>query len=192
MLRFMVPLLIASVVAVAAAAAGEATTKKPTFTPVPASQKVDLTMVSYMPLVNKTELNTLISGFEAAHPNIKVTVQTPATANSCRDQHRGTAGRGGRSDARRRAGGPRFDPVLTRAAASAPRTWRRLPAPTASPRSGAASTRTRTPCASSAASTASSTPFRGRSRRRCSSTTPTSSRRPGSTRARGRRTGPRC
>jgi multiple sugar transport system substrate-binding protein len=78
-LRLVVPLLIASLVAVVAATTGGATS---TFTPVPASQHVDLTMVSYMPLVNKTELNTLISGFEAAHPNIKVTVQTTATANT--------------------------------------------------------------------------------------------------------------
>lgn len=78
MLRFTLPLLLASLVVVVAASTGEATS---TFTPVPASQHVDLTLVSYMPLVNKTELNTLLSGFEAAHPNIKVSVQTASTAN---------------------------------------------------------------------------------------------------------------
>jgi multiple sugar transport system substrate-binding protein len=51
------------------------------FSPVPANQKVSLTMVSYLPLISpeaKSALNELISGFEAAHPNISVTVQTTA------------------------------------------------------------------------------------------------------------------
>jgi multiple sugar transport system substrate-binding protein len=46
-----------------------------------ANQKVSLTMVSYLPLISasaKTTLNQLISGFEAAHPNISVTVQPTA------------------------------------------------------------------------------------------------------------------
>jgi len=51
------------------------------FSPVPANQKVSLTMVSYLPLISpeaKSTLAGLISGFEAAHPNISVTVQTTA------------------------------------------------------------------------------------------------------------------
>jgi multiple sugar transport system substrate-binding protein len=49
--------------------------------PVPTNQKVSLTMVSYLPLISpsaKTTLNALISGFEAVHPSISVTVQTTA------------------------------------------------------------------------------------------------------------------
>src|SRR5487761_951865 len=49
--------------------------------PVPSNQKVSLTMVSYLPLISpeaKSTLNQLISGFEAAHPNISVTVQSTA------------------------------------------------------------------------------------------------------------------
>jgi multiple sugar transport system substrate-binding protein len=45
---------------------------------------VALTMVSYMPLIGKTggkTLNGLLAGFEAAHPNITVTVQVPSATN---------------------------------------------------------------------------------------------------------------
>lgn len=48
---------------------------------VPATQKVSLTMVSYLPLISpeaKSTFSELIAGFEAAHPNISVTVQTTA------------------------------------------------------------------------------------------------------------------
>lgn len=51
----------------------------PTFKPVPSNQDVSLTMETYLPLISSganTTLNSLISGFEAAHPNIKVTLQT--------------------------------------------------------------------------------------------------------------------
>jgi multiple sugar transport system substrate-binding protein len=45
---------------------------------------VSLTLVSYLPLIGKTggtTLNQLLAGFKAAHPNISVTVQTPAATN---------------------------------------------------------------------------------------------------------------
>lgn len=48
---------------------------------IPSNQKVSLTMVSYLPLISpsaKSTLSELISGFEAAHPNISVTVQPTA------------------------------------------------------------------------------------------------------------------
>jgi multiple sugar transport system substrate-binding protein len=67
---------------------------------VAANQKVSLTMVSYLPLISpeaKTTLSQLLSGFEAAHPNISVTVQTTAattgaatTAVVQRDEAAGT------------------------------------------------------------------------------------------------------
>jgi multiple sugar transport system substrate-binding protein len=53
-----------------------------TFEPVPSNQKVTLTMVTYLPLISagaQTTLNKLISGFEAAYPNIKVKIQASAT-----------------------------------------------------------------------------------------------------------------
>lgn len=54
------------------------------FSPVPSDQKVSLTLISYLPLISagaKKTLDGLISGFEAAHPNIHVTVQTTAATN---------------------------------------------------------------------------------------------------------------
>ncbi len=52
-----------------------------TASPVSSNQKVSLTMVSYLPLISpqaKATLNQLIAGFEAAHPNVSVTVQATA------------------------------------------------------------------------------------------------------------------
>lgn len=51
----------------------------PGFKPVPSNQDVSLTMETYLPLISSaagSTLNNLIAGFEAAHPNIKVTTQT--------------------------------------------------------------------------------------------------------------------
>jgi multiple sugar transport system substrate-binding protein len=52
--------------------------------PVPSSQKVSITFVTYLPLISpeaQTVLTKLVSGFEAAHPNITVNVQTSAAAS---------------------------------------------------------------------------------------------------------------
>jgi multiple sugar transport system substrate-binding protein len=57
------------------ASANAATSSFPT---VPATEQVSITLASYLPTLGTagtTELNTLISGFEAAHPNIHVTSQ---------------------------------------------------------------------------------------------------------------------
>jgi multiple sugar transport system substrate-binding protein len=48
------------------------------FPTVPANEQVSITLASYLPTIGTsgtTELNKLISGFEAAHPNIHVTSQ---------------------------------------------------------------------------------------------------------------------
>ncbi|HSZ42525.1 MAG TPA: extracellular solute-binding protein [Trebonia sp.] len=53
-------------------------------TQLPSGQHVSLTLVSYLPLIGKTggkTLDGLLSGFEAAHPNISVTVQVPSATN---------------------------------------------------------------------------------------------------------------
>jgi multiple sugar transport system substrate-binding protein len=45
---------------------------------LPASQQVSITLASYMPTLGAagvSELNSLVSGFEKAHPNIKVTIE---------------------------------------------------------------------------------------------------------------------
>ncbi|MBV9660542.1 MAG: extracellular solute-binding protein [Acidimicrobiales bacterium] len=52
--------------------------------PVPPSEHVALTLVSYLPLIGKTggkTLDGLVAGFEAAHPNITVSVQVPSATN---------------------------------------------------------------------------------------------------------------
>jgi multiple sugar transport system substrate-binding protein len=54
------------------------------FSTVAASQSVSITLASYMPLLGTPgtdELNSLVSGFEKAHPNIKVTIE-PETSSA--------------------------------------------------------------------------------------------------------------
>jgi multiple sugar transport system substrate-binding protein len=61
----------------------KAAASAPAFKPVPSNQDVTLNLVTYLPLISSganTTLNSLISGFEAAHPNIKVVPQTASAA----------------------------------------------------------------------------------------------------------------
>src|SRR5580693_5842517 len=54
-----------------------------TFKPVPASDQVNLTMITYLPDISSgagAVLNSLLSSFEAIHPNIHVTVQASSAA----------------------------------------------------------------------------------------------------------------
>lgn len=53
------------------------------FSALPASQQVTITLASYMPLLGApgvSELNSLVGGFEKAHPNIKVTIEPETTS----------------------------------------------------------------------------------------------------------------
>jgi multiple sugar transport system substrate-binding protein len=86
--KLAVGLLLAGVAGIsplaASMAAGKGTAKAQpsaasTFTPVPANQHVTISMVSYLPLVSPAASSTLtglVSGFQAAHPNIHVNIQT--------------------------------------------------------------------------------------------------------------------
>jgi len=60
------------------------TTSTSSFGTLPASQHVSITLASYLPLLGTPgtdELNSLVSGFKSAHPNITVTVE-PETSSS--------------------------------------------------------------------------------------------------------------
>ena len=59
------------------------------FSTLPASQNVSITLASYMPLLGAagtSELNSLVGGFEKAHPNIKVAIEPETSSSSIAGQ----------------------------------------------------------------------------------------------------------
>ena len=59
------------------------------FSTLPASQHVSITLASYLPLLGATgtkELNSLVGGFEQAHPNIKVSIEPETSSASIAGQ----------------------------------------------------------------------------------------------------------
>ena len=92
----MVPTALGATSAISASAA----TTSGTFTPVPASTQVNLTFLSYLPSVfaqGASTVKSLLAGFETAHPNIRVTLQSAYPTLPAVQQDEG-------HDARRRAG----------------------------------------------------------------------------------------
>lgn len=68
---------------------GSAAASSRSFATLPASQDVSITLASYMPLLGTpgtNELNSLVDGFEKAHPNIKVSIEPETSSSSIAGQ----------------------------------------------------------------------------------------------------------